>query len=331
MEFKVPRHHSWLILCGWSPCILHTSGRVFQPIRHKGIIEGPKGTGKTTSLLYLWQKLKDTGKSFLAISPSIDGEIVSVKEEYFRQFIELFNTEGKRAVEVVIRSSEPGVLFADTGHVVKADPKSLFEVLSLVSLALERKWFVVLSTSSGSGWTVTGRDNYYVRDIRRMLDGLEQKMQDVILSQNFTSEEFVTYTKMEGKRINYNIADIEYQTHRNPLLLSYFNGCKNDSHYFRGLQKMNCLSMYMINDLIRLVQRNDNKYISTFEDCLKWTSYCTEKTSLSMSELKKCHSSYLVQENLIFFFFLNEKARLHKTRRSWNLLFHVWFQPSYQR
>lgn len=169
------------------------------------------------------------------------------------------------------------------GHISKADDaKMLRTLLTLAGASLEMGWFVIISTGSGNGWTITARRDENLFQVRKLLDTFDGLLK-VISSQNFTDSEFNTYAKFA--KITFRLPDIKEATRGNPLLLSYFKNCGNNVDYRNGIRKIQNLSRNMIGDLTELLQATGDKFLDTLDNCLELITCCIEQTPLSESKM----------------------------------------------
>ena len=147
------------------------------------MIAGPKGVGKTTSLYYLFHRLRETGALIVLSSASVmrtpsnrlKYHLENVLKEgkyYVIQMIvnycisvtdnaELlekcnWNKNVEDNLKMIIGSSSPEkkrYLLLDAG--ILSDREKMESLYSLAKWGVMKGWIVVLATSSGQGWTAS--------------------------------------------------------------------------------------------------------------------------------------------------------------------------------
>ena len=159
--------------------------------------------------------------------------------------------------------------------------------------------YVVISSSSGSGWnkasmsasTVAGKNaSERWKTLRRDLA--------VFKSTNFTNVEASLYMKMY--KIDEKWKDgLLALTGGNPLLLSYFRSCNtNYQKYYMGVTDV---SHEVDKVVLNLLEMKENEVLeSKLQNCKKWLMHALNSWAIEPGDMKDFMNSYIALENLVY-------------------------------
>ena len=159
--------------------------------------------------------------------------------------------------------------------------------------------YVVISSSSGSGWkkasmsasTVAGKNACERwRTLRRDLA--------VLKSTNFTNVEASLYMKIY--KIDEKWKDgLLALTGGNPLLLSYFRSCNmNYQKYYMGVADVN----HEVDKVVlNLLEMKENEVLeSKLQNCKKWLMHDLNSWAIEPGDMEDFMDSYIALENLVY-------------------------------
>lgn len=152
----------------------------------------------------------------------------------------------------------------------KLDSAKLKDFLSCLRYALQKYTYIVIASSSGSGWkaAITSKTKE-ASDAFELWTTLTCKLKRVE-SRNFNSEEaslFMSILEIDRKWRE----KVSIVSGRNPLLLSCFELCSDDDDYYTGCEMMEMVVNRQIIDLLEM--KGDVALESKLFECEKWLMY----------------------------------------------------------
>lgn len=195
--------------------------------------------------------------------------------------------------------------FVDLGCTTKEE-KAIYNLLQLVTLAVEMKWHVVVSTSSGGGWDVPGHSLESV-SISQCLKRMCSYSQ-VLTSKNFTDKEADVYiNKFE---IDKEKLEKDIETGNNPRILYMFaytsspTICDTAAKYQQSMLSYQSTMTKLAQELLSVMERKE------FDLCLKnflqWLEYARHNVPLNDLYKPAYMASYVHAEHLTYYTEENE-------------------------
>ncbi len=170
--------------------------------------------------------------------------------------------------------------------------KTCAPLLLTIRLALSRRWYVVVASSSGSGWLQ--------RKVSSQINAITSQFHRYD-TRNFTHEEMTTY--IEAFQIDSNKAtELSHITGGNPLLLGLFQNTTGDSDSSAAdyQSAMTAVSNEMNAFVAGLVDvSNTQDFLSNVEESQMWLVKASTSQGLTSEELQSFRTSYVAQEHLV--------------------------------
>ena len=174
------------------------------------------------------------------------------------------------------------------------------DLLQLAISAVEMKWHVVVSSSSGSGWKTQG-DSKVSISITECLKSMTSDFQ-VLRSMNFTNKEaemFINEFEIDITKLE---KDIE--TGNNPRILRTFASTSSSKVRDSKSKYDSCMLRYyqsmrdFVRELLLIVEKRE--FSRSLEDCLLWLEHARHGVPVDVSLILKYKGSYLHAENLTY-------------------------------
>lgn len=191
-------------------------------------------------------------------------------------------------------------LLVDMGDLRVSGDKTILQFLQQIQVAIQKKWYIIVASSSGAGWQYRVSTPAGKQTKERIL-GLQAYFH-VIESNNFSHQEILAYIRTisaakHGEEESLWDKTLCESTHGNPLLLSYYRGACGDENYItRGWQLVYDQLLNITENLIRVM--NDDLYGDTLEDCHTWLIYAMQEYPIPQDKKRQYKTSYVALEYL---------------------------------
>ena len=179
-----------------------------------------------------------------------------------------------------------------------------------VQCAVKKGWYVVIASSSGLGWQLTGFDlgnhpNFDSQKVKEYVRSFSIQFENVA-SKNFTREEAIEYIRII-KAAEPGHEEKEWDeyfskaTNGNPLLLGgYFNASNSVDQKVKGDQFVSAVLRDIAINLVR--SRNDQVevFMDTIEQCHVWLGFAIQEYPIPIRCISQYYNSYCAYEHLTY-------------------------------
>jgi hypothetical protein len=187
-------------------------------------------------------------------------------------------------------------LLVELGKLMTLDSAELQGFLSCLRCALQPYTYIVIASSSGSGWKAAMTSQTREARGASELWSLLKCSLEHVESRNFNEEEASLFMEMIGINEHFR-KKISITTGRNPLLLSYFQNCSNDNHCTRGYSSIEWVVSEQIVDLLEV---KEDMLESKLFDCEKWLMYAQYSFKIAKAGRFEFMRSYVGREHLAY-------------------------------